>query len=358
MADYYETLGISRDASPEDVKKAYRKMAHKYHPDKQGGDEEKFKEVNEAYQVLGDEEKRRQYEQFGQTFEGTGAGPFGGENININFEDLGGIGDIFETFFGGGGRSRTRQRVRRGNDVPVDMIISFSESATGVQREITHRIYQTCSHCQGNGAEPGTPIETCATCSGTGVITQSRSTPLGVFSQQSVCPTCQGEGKQAKTVCSECGGQGRELKDRTLTVDVPAGIADGQTIRISGKGEVPARGGIPGDLFVTIHVASDKYMRREGNNVVSEATIPFTDAILGTNISVKTLAGDKEITIASGTQPETTVRLQGQGFPSLSGSGRGDHIVTVHIDIPRKLSRKQKELLEEFKKSKKKGLFG
>ncbi|MEX1112716.1 MAG: molecular chaperone DnaJ, partial [Candidatus Andersenbacteria bacterium] len=361
MADYYETLGVSRDASAEDVKKAYRKMAHKHHPDKEGGDEEKFKEVNEAYQVLGNQQKRQQYDQFGQTFDSGGAGGpfggFGGQNVHVNFEDLGGIGDIFESFFGGGG-TRTRKRTRRGSDVPVDVAISFQESAQGLQREITHRIYQSCSHCQGNGAEPGTPIETCPTCGGSGVVTQSRQTPLGVFSQQSVCSTCQGEGKQPKTVCSVCGGEGRELRDRTLTVDIPAGIADGQTIRISGKGEVPPRGGVPGDLFVTIHVKEDKQMRREGNNVVSEVQVPFTDAILGTQVKIKTLAGEKEITVEPGTQPGTQIRLDAAGFPSLQGAGRGDHLVRVRVDIPKKISRQQRELLEQFKQAKRKGLFG
>lgn len=361
MADYYDLLGVSKDASAEEVKKAYRKMAHKYHPDKEGGDEEKFKEVNEAYQVLGNAEKRAQYDQFGQTFDGGGGGGgpfggFGGQNVHVDFD---GIGDIFETFFGGGGsRGGRRQRVRRGSDVSVDVTLSFEESATGLKRDISHRIYQECSHCHGNGAEPGTPIETCDTCSGSGVVTQARQTPLGVFSQQSVCPTCHGEGKKAKTPCTVCKGEGRELRERTLEIDIPAGIADGQAIRIPGKGEMPARGGVPGDLFVTIHVQKAEGMQREGNNVVSDVRIPFTGAILGAKISVKTLAGDKEIEIEPGTQPETVVTLSGQGFPSLQGAGRGDHLVRVHVDIPKKISRKQRELLQEFKKAKKKGVFG
>lgn len=363
MADYYDILGVSKDASSEEVKKAYRKMAHKYHPDKEGGDEEKFKEINEAYQVLGNDEKRAQYDQYGQTFDGAGGGNpfggFGGQNVHVNFEDLGGIGDIFDTFFGGGAaRGSRRQRVRRGNDVPVDVTISFEESAAGHKQDITHRIYQECSQCHGNGAEPGTPIETCQTCQGSGVVTQARQTPLGVFSQQSVCTTCQGEGKQAKTPCTVCKGEGRQLRERTLEVDIPAGIADGQTIRITGKGEAPARGGVPGDLFVTVHVQADKEMRREGNNVVSDVSIPFTGAILGAKVTVKTLGGEKEIEIEPGTQPEATITLSGQGFPSLQGTGRGDHLVHIHVEIPKKISRKQREILQEFKSTKKKGLFG
>ena len=359
MADYYDILGVSRDASKEEVKKAYRKLAHKYHPDKDGGNEEKFKEINEAYQVLGNEQKRSQYDQFGQTFEGGNPyGGFGGgaEGFNVNFDDLGGIGDIFETFFGGG---RTRGRtVRRGADIPVDLTISFKESADGTSQEIRHRLYQTCTHCKGNGAEPGTPIVDCPTCGGSGTINQTRQTPFGVFAQRAVCTTCQGEGKQAKVVCTVCRGDGRELRDRTLVIDIPAGIHDGQTIRVNGQGEAPARGGIPGDLYATIHVKPEEGLRRDGDNVRSSVHISFVDAALGTDVKVKTLEGNKTVNIVHGTQPLSEVRLEKLGFPRLGTKAKGDHIVTVHVEIPKRLSGKQKKLLQEFEAAGKKGFFG
>lgn len=356
MADYYETLGVSRNASKEDIKKAYRKMAHKYHPDKDGGDEEKFKEINEAYQVLGNEQKRSQYDQFGQSFDG--GNPYGGgfQGFNVNFDDLGGIGDIFETFFGGG-RTQGRE-VRRGADIPVDLTISFKDSATGTKQEIRHRVHQTCSHCKGNGAEPGTPIVDCPTCGGTGTVSQTRQTPFGVFAQRSVCTTCQGEGKQAKVTCTVCRGEGRELRDRTLVVDIPAGIHDGQTIRVNGQGEAPLKGGIPGDLYATIHVKPEEGLRRDGDNVRSDIKVSVVDAILGTSVKVKTLEGSKSIEVPHGTQPLTEIRLERLGFPRLGTSARGDHVVTVHVEIPRRLSGKQKKLLQEFQAAGKKGFFG
>lgn len=353
MADYYDTLGVSKDASQEEIKRAYRKLAHKYHPDKGGGDEEMFKNINEAYQVLGNEGKRRQYDQFGQTFDGSGTG--GAQGFNINFEDLGGFGDIFESMFGGGRGSR----VRRGEDVAVDITISFEESARGVQKEMHHRLYQTCSSCHGNGAEPGTPIDQCSTCGGSGSISTSRQTPFGVFAQRARCTTCGGEGKIARTPCNTCRGEGRELRDRTLSVDVPAGIADGQSIRLEGKGEAPEKGGIPGDLYVRVHVSPHKQLVRDGDDVRYEATISFTQAVLGTTITVPTFSGTKEMNVPAGTQAGSEIRLSGEGFPRLSSAGRGDFIVQVRVAVPKRVSRKQRKLLEEFEElSKKRGLFG
>lgn len=357
--DYYNVLGVDRNATKEDIKKAYRKLAHQYHPDKSGGDEEKFKRVNEAYQVLSDEQKRSQYDQFGQTFENTGGpggGPFGG--FNINMEDLGGIGDIFDTFFGGRGGTRSRQSVRRGNDIAMDVTISFKDSAIGTKESISPRIYQTCEHCRGNGAEPGTPIETCTTCGGQGTVTQTRQTPLGVFSNNSVCPTCRGEGKQAKEPCSQCRGEGREMRERKLEVDIPAGIADGQQIRLDGKGEVPERGGLAGDIYITVHIRPDKHLSRAGNDVRSQESISFADAALGITRKVSTLEGNEAVTIPAGTQPGTEFRLERKGFPDIQSGAKGDHIVTVQVEVPKKLSRKQKKLLEEFESNKKHSLFG
>ncbi len=342
-------LGVSHTATQDEIKKAFRKKAHQYHPDKSGGDEEAFKRVNEAYQVLSDEQKRSQYDQFGRTFERSGGDPFGGfQGFEVNFED------IFSNFFGHASGGPRQRRGRRGNDVQVDVTISFAQSARGVKQELRHTLYQTCERCRGNGAEPGTPIETCRTCQGNGVVTSSRQTPFGTFAQQTICPTCQGEGKTISRPCRECGGEGRTRQVRTLEVTIPAGIADGQVIRISGKGEAPPRGGVAGDLFVAIHVNPDKQLSRDGNDVRSEVKISFPDAALGSEIQVRTLAGERSLHIPAGTQPGAELRFEGLGFPSLNGSGTGDHIVTIQVEVPKKLSRQQKQLLEEFKKTKKK----
>lgn len=351
--DYYKVLGVARTATQEDIKKAFRKKAHQHHPDKKGGDEETFKQVNEAYQVLSDAGKRQQYDQFGRTFDQAGGGdPFAGfggsQEFNIDFDD------IFSSVFGGGRPRRAEAMRRRGNDIQVDATISFTESARGVKQELRHTLYQTCEHCRGNGAEPGTPIETCPTCQGSGVVAQSRQTPFGVFSQQTTCPTCHGEGKTMRTKCRQCHGEGRTRKMRTLEVTIPAGIADGQAIRISGKGEAPPRGGTPGDLFVAVHVTPDKELQRDGNDIRSQLKISFPDAALGTSVKIRTLDGEKSLKIPAGTQPGTELRFDSLGFPALNGSGIGDHIVTIQIDVPKRLSREQKKLLEEFKNTKQK----
>lgn len=356
--DYYNILSVERGSSQEDIKRAYRKLAHRYHPDKKGGDEEKFKQVNEAYQVLGDEKKRAQYDQYGQTFSGGAGGePFDfGRGFNIDIEDLGGFGNIFDTFFNRGFGEREQAGIRRGQDIPVDATISFVESASSIVRDITHRLYLQCSRCKGNGAEPGTPIRTCPTCDGRGVLRNTRKTPLGSFIQQTVCGTCQGDGKIAERPCSTCRGEGRELMTRTLEVQIPAGIKDGQTIRISGKGEFPSGGGMPGDLYVTIHVLPHKTMQRDGSDVRSIASVSFVEALLGARVSIMTLEGETKIQVPAGTQPGTDVRINGRGFPTRSGS-RGDHIVTVIVNIPKRLTRKQRRALEEFG-DEPKGIFG
>lgn len=352
--DYYNVLGVTREATKDDIKRAYRKLAHQYHPDKGSGDEEKFKQVNEAYQVLSDEQKRQQYDQFGQTFEGAAGGgnPFAG--FNVNFEDIGNFGDVFETFFGG----QARQQVRRGADVHVDATISFRDSAKGTTQELQHRLYQVCEQCSGNGAEPGTPIEACETCGGTGTVTKTRQTMLGAFSQRSVCQTCHGEGRLPKMPCKICRGEGRTLRDRTLEIEIPAGIADGQQIRIAGKGEAAPRGGVAGDLYMTVHVQPDKYMRRDGNDVRSEILISFAQAALGTEVKIESLDGKQQLNIPAGTQAGEEIRLPDAGFPDIRTGSRGDHIATVKVEVPKKLSRKQKKLLEEFEANKKHGLFG
>lgn len=357
--DYYAVLGVERGATKEDIKRAYRALAHKHHPDKAGGDEEKFKQVNEAYQVLSDDAKRAQYDRFGQTFEpGGGSGPFGG--FNVNFEDLGGFGDIFESFFGphfAQGASRGRG-VRRGADIAVDVTISFRESAAGVEQTLRHRLQQTCERCRGSGAEPGTPIETCPTCGGQGTVTNTRQTMFGAFSQRAVCATCQGEGKRPKQTCATCRGEGRTVREREVEVAIPPGIEDGQQIRVTGQGEAAVRGGVPGDLYVTVHVTPDKHLQRDGNNVRSKAVLTFSQAALGAKVTVETLSGHDTISIPAGTQPGTEFPLRDRGFSDIRTNQRGDHIVTVTVEIPKRLSRQQKKILEEFDTTKKRGLFG
>jgi molecular chaperone DnaJ len=350
MEDYYTTLGVDRGASADEIKQAYRRLAHKYHPDKDGGDEEKFKEVNTAYQVLGDREKRSQYDRFGSTFDQAGTnGPFGG-GFNVNIDDFGDIGSIFDTFFGRTRSSSAQQR--KGSDVNIDLTISFEESAKGTKKDITHRIFQTCSHCRGNKAEPGTPITTCSVCKGKGTVSQTQQSILGVFTQSTKCKSCDGQGSTLQTPCQRCRGEGRELKERTLTIDVPAGIGDRQTIRLSGKGEAPAGQGNLGDLYISIHVQPHKVLRREGDNTASSVNVSFVDAALGTNLTIDTLDGPRKLTIPPGTQPGTPFTLSGLGFPSLHTRTRGDHVITTQIQIPKKLSRKQKQLLNEFQQTK------
>ncbi|OGY31000.1 MAG: molecular chaperone DnaJ [Candidatus Andersenbacteria bacterium RIFCSPHIGHO2_02_FULL_45_11] len=365
-ADYYETLGVSRSATQDEIKKAYRKLAHKHHPDKGGGDEEKFKEINNAYEVLRDAKKRSQYDQYGHGFDGSGPGPAGGHGgfggfdsggFTINMDDLGGMGDIFESVFGGSNRGRSARR-SRGSDIESNIEISFRESATGVTKTVQQRVYDTCSKCHGNGAEPGTPITTCTTCNGAGSTAQNFQTPLGTFAQRVACQACRGEGKIAKTPCTTCHGEGREKMNRTLDISIPAGIADGQTIRVTGKGEAPMKGGTAGDLYVNVHVQTDRNLARDRDNVRSQVAISFIDAALGAEKLVEMLSGAKTIRIPAGTQPNAEFRFEREGFPHLQSSGKGDHIVTVKVEIPKKLSKKQRELLEQFREApKKKGIF-
>ena len=346
--DYYQTLGVSRTATKDEIKKAYRRLAHQHHPDKSGGDEGKFKALNEAYQVLSDDSKRAQYDQFGDNFDQAGAGGFSG--FDFSGAGFGGINDIFEQFFRGSS-GHTRSQVRRGDDVAVDLAITFEESARGITREVNIRMYQACSRCHGNGAEPGTKIATCATCHGSGEVRTTRETMFGAFSQASVCPDCHGEGKQATQICHQCRGEGRQMSDRKLEIKVPAGIADGQTLEIPGKGEAPARGGVSGNLYVNIHVQPHPVLKRDRNHVRVTQKVSFADAALGTKVKVPTLEGEQELEIPPGTQPSAELKLPNLGFPSVRSSIRGDQIITVEIEVPRKLSRRQKDLLEQLRNS-------
>ncbi len=359
MKDFYQVLGVSRDASDEEIKKAYRKLAHQHHPDKGGGDEAKFKEVNEAYQVLSNKEKRSQYDRFGQTFNtGQGQNPFGG---NVRWEDFsrGGasgdpfqgfnvdLGDMFGDMFGFGGQRR-RQREERGHDMGLTLTVDFHEAAFGTTQTIGVTKANTCSHCHGTGAEPGQGMKQCASCHGAGQREQVAHTILGQFKTVAVCTTCNGSGEVPKELCTRCRGETRVREKKEIEVAVPAGIDDGQTIRLTGEGEAGKRGSTPGDLYITIRVRPDPRFRRAGADILSEAAITFSQAALGADIDAPTLDGDVAVSIPAGTQTGTVLRLKGKGAHQLEGRSRGDHLLTVIVKTPQKLSKKAKELLKEL----------
>ena len=359
--DYYKVLGIDKSATQDDVKKAFRKQAHKYHPDKETGDEAKFKEANEAYQVLGKPEKRQQYDQYGSNFDqqgGFGGGGNwedfmrqarqggGGGAQNMDFGDL---GDIFGDMFGfGGNRSRGGSRVVHGDDIQMDMSLDFSESVFGLKKEIKIFKQVKCSHCQGNLAEPGTPIKTCTTCNGNGQVVRIQRTMLGTFQTAAVCSDCRGEGKIAEKKCTSCEGHGIEEMEVKLDVQVPGGIVDGMTLRLSGQGHAGHYGGPTGDLYIRIHVKEDKNFTRVDDDIHTKQNISFVQASLGVKVEVKTLDGDVELKIPAGTQPGTKFRLKAKGVPHINASGRGDMFVETIVEVPKKLTRKQKQLLEDF----------
>jgi molecular chaperone DnaJ len=348
--DYYDILGVSKGASADEIKKAFRRLAVQYHPDKQGGDEAKFKEINEAYEVLKDSSKRQRYDQFGHAGVGGNGGGnpyqdyqggFGGQNINFDFGDL---GDIFGSFFGGGGR---QQGPRRGQDVAVNVTLSFEEAIFGVEKELSFTTDDTCSHCHGNGAEPGFELKTCDTCKGAGQVNRVMNTMFGQIQQATVCPTCEGRGKVPEKACTVCHGKGVERKRQLVKLKVPAGIDDGATIRLNGRGEA-MRGGEKGDLYVNVRVKPHKKFTREGDLILSDQHITMVQAALGDEIEVETVDGTLTMKIPAGTQSGSDFKLSGHGVPHLRGDGRGAHIVTVHVDTPTKLTKRQKELLQEF----------
>jgi molecular chaperone DnaJ len=358
--DYYKILGVEKSATKDEIKKAFRKKAHEYHPDKKGGDEAKFKELNEAYQVLGDEKKRSQYDQFGSAFNGAGGGGGfngfngfsgfngGGASYNVNMDDLGdifgGIGDIF----GFGGSSRSGTRKQRGRDLQLNVTISFAEAVSGVDKEFALDKKVVCDHCNGNLAEPGSKIETCKTCNGSGRVTRVQRTILGNMQMQSTCETCGGEGKTYSQLCKKCHGQGTSVEKTKLKVRIPAGIDDGGTIRLSGQGEAGDKGASTGDLYLQINVIPDKKFERDGADIRTRVIISFTQAALGDKIDIETVHGPVKLKIPSGTQSGTTFKLRGKGMPNLRGGGNGDHYAKVQVKTPTSLSRKQKELIKEL----------
>ena len=352
--DYYDVLGISKDASADEIKKAYRKSAVQYHPDKEGGDETKFKEASEAYDVLKDAQKRQRYDQFGHAgVGGTGGGGggganpfdgFNGQNVNFDFGD-GGLGDIFSQFFGGGGQSR--QAPRRCRDLEVSLQLSFEEAVFGVEHKLELDIEDICEHCHGSTAEPGYDVKTCPTCQGSGQVNRVMNTIFGQMQQAVVCDTCKGRGKIPEKVCSVCHGKGTQRRKQTVNVKVPAGIDDGATIRLTGRGEATLDGE-KGDLYLHIRVRAHKKFTREGDIILSEQHIGMVDAALGTDIEVGTVDGSVRMRIPAGTQSGTDFKLSGHGVPHLNSDRRGPHIVSIIVDTPTKLSKRQKQALEEF----------
>lgn len=348
--DYYDILGVPRGASDDEVKKAYRGLARKLHPDvnQEPGSEEKFKTINEAYSVLGDPERRAKYDQFGHAaFDNAAQGGFGDFGGFGGFEDL---GDIFGEFFGGGFGGRQTNRPRRGADLRYDMTIEFEEAAFGVEKDISIPRTEICSHCHGNQAEPGTPITTCPDCNGSGQVRYVQQTPLGQFASTRTCNRCHGEGKTFETPCSVCHGSGTERKMSTINVKIPAGIDDGQSLRLAGRGESGYRGGPPGDLLVLVRVKAHEYFRREGRNVLCDVPITFVQASLGDEIQIPTLEGNVTLRIPEGTQSGRIFRLRNKGIKDVRGAGRGDQLAKIKVITPEKLTAKQKSLLREFAK--------
>ncbi len=354
--DYYEVLGINKGASEDEIKKAYRRMAKQYHPDLHPGDKEaeaRFKEVGEAYEVLSDGEKKARYDQYGHAGVdpnfGAGAGGWGGGG-NWGGVDID-LGDIFSSFFGGGGRRANPNAPRQGSDVSVGVIISFEEAAKGCRKQVEIRRVQPCSDCNGSGAAKGTSASTCPVCHGTGQETRGQRTPFGVIQTQTVCSRCNGKGKIIETPCRSCNGVGQVRVAETVGINIPAGIDDGQVITVRGKGNSGLNGGPAGDLDVQVSVRPHPIFERRGYDLLCELPLTFSQLALGGEIQLPTLDGKLDYTLKEGTQPEDIIRIKGKGIPYVNGRGQGDLIATISVEIPKNLNAKQKELLRQFEES-------
>jgi molecular chaperone DnaJ len=351
-SDYYEILGVNRNADKEELKRAYRRLARKYHPDvnKEAGAEDRFKEINRAYEVLSDPELKTRYDRFGEAGVAGGAGP----GFSTDFGDS--FADIFESFFSGfsggmGTQARKRTGPVRGDDLRIDLTLDFSEAVFGGEKELRIKHLETCETCGGTGAKAGTTPKTCSTCNGTGQVRRATRTPFGSFTQVSVCPSCNGTGEVIEDKCSTCGGKGQNEVTKKLKITIPAGVDNGTRLRVSNEGDAGRKGGPSGDLYVFLAVKDDPLFRRDGINVLSELKISYLQAILGCRLRVNTVEGDTELTIPPGTQPGTVLTLENQGVPRLGNPvSRGDHLITIEVKIPTKITAEERELLEELAK--------
>lgn len=351
--DYYDILGVQPSADAEEIKRAFRRLAHQHHPDKVGGDAERFKRLNEAYQVLSDPAKRARYDQTGSAepsgFGGAGwdqatrAGGFSGQGYNVDFGDL---GDVFGDLFGFG---QSRQRQTRGGDVAVELSIDFREAVFGLTRTLEVSGHRHCDVCRGSGSEPGTALKTCATCRGRGSVEQVQQTILGSIRAAAVCPDCQGRGERPEKKCKHCRGTGIVRGKRALKVTIPAGIDDGQTLRLAGQGEPSPAGTPSGDVFVKIRVRPDPMFRRDGHDLLTRRSVSFSQAALGDTVDVETIDGTVAVEIPAGTQSGKLFRIRDKGVPHLHGRGRGDQIVEVTVAVPTKLTKEQRRILRELR---------
>lgn len=354
MSDHYQTLGVSKNASQEEIKKAYKKKAKQFHPDlnKDNPDaEEEFKKINEAYKVLGDEQTRKQYDQFGHdTYTQNKKAGYGGGGGFSGFDTsgFGGFEDIFSEFFGQGFGGRGRQQ-RQGSDLQTRITITLKEAYTGTERDIELNKHDVCSSCEGSGAQDK-KVTTCSTCKGQGRVQAQQQTPFGTFRTQAACPDCNGSGSIPKQPCKTCDGKGRVRKKKTITVEIPQGIQTGQTIRLSGQGEAGEAGTPPGDLFIIIQVKEHEFFSREADTLRASVPISFSQAALGDDVKIPTLEGEATLEIPAGTQPNTTFRLKGYGMPTMRGR-KGDLMITVKVEVPKKLTKQQQEALEEYTKT-------
>lgn len=363
--DYYEVLGVGKDASAEEIKKAYRKKAIQNHPDKNPDDkeaEERFKEAAEAYEVLSNPQKKQRYDQYGHAGMGgaAGGGGFSGGGFSDIEDIFSAFGDIFGGHFGGfggfsgggaGGRSRGGRRVSRGSDLRVKVKLNLKEIVNGVEKKIKVKKYVACSHCSGTGAKNGSSYSTCGTCGGAGQVTRVQNTLLGQMQTTSACPTCQGEGKMITDKCNHCAGEGVVREEEVINIKIPAGVGEGMQLNVSGKGNTGRRGGINGDLLVVITEDDDQELVRDGNNLIYNLFLSFPEITLGTTSEIPTVDGKVKVKIDPGTQPEKILRLRGKGIPDVNGYGRGDLLVRVHVWIPKKLSNEEKRTLEKLQDS-------
>ena len=356
--DYYEVLGVSKSADATEIKKAYRKLALKYHPDKNPGDkeaEEKFKEAAEAYDVLSNEEKRHRYDQFGHAgVGGAGQGGFGG---GMSMDDIfSQFGDIFGSFggfsgFGGFGGGRGSRRVNRGTNLRVKVKMSLQEIATGIEKKIKVKKYVACQHCNGTGAKDGKSYSTCSTCKGSGQVTRVQNTILGAMQTTSTCPTCEGEGKIINEKCTFCNGEGVLMSEEVISINIPAGVAEGMQLSLSGKGNAARRGGVNGDLIVLIEEEEHPELVRDGNDLLYNVFIGYPEAVLGETVEIPTIEGKVKVKIEAGTQPGKILHLRGKGLPDVNGYGKGDLLAKVNVWIPKNLSKDEKKLVEKMRET-------